>query len=128
MFCSFVGYSSRGQPTDCDYQSSRDIIQQIFTSSYRHYQQTRRHSNKHHRIINTDTNTNKLTSSGIQPHTNSHPNPLLPILVSEAMERDDLIIVAHVRRGDVLESHVRNQRLVTWSTQESGIRAGDPPP
>ena len=89
-----LGESFRGQPTDCDFEASRDIIQQIFTTSYDLYNRAR-----------------------------TQTDATLPTVVRRAVAAGDLVVVVHVRRGDVLEAHVRNQRLVNWRKQETGVRA-----
>jgi len=46
----------------------------------------------------------------------------VPPQLIEAKRRGDLVVVLHVRRGDVLEAHVRKQRLVSFFLQADVVR------
>ena len=87
-----LGELAKGQPTDCDFQETRDLLQHVFATSFEAYER-------------------------------AHEQTALPPVVRHALRNGDQIIVAHLRRGDVLEAHVRHMRLVDWGHQEVAIRA-----
>ena len=43
--------------------------------------------------------------------------------MKDAKGRNDIIISVHIRRGDVLEAHVRNKRLVNYGLHAQTLRS-----